>query len=253
MIFPRRVDSKHNMNPLQSKWIGPQPYKILVLTKVPPPQIIHDERGSIDAMTPEPCIATCYVFFHRPVYVFAYSSSLLWALKHLAQPKGSPIKGDPRCNKGKVNSELKCRPPWMGPFMRHNPPPLSSSSRSQSPVTLPSNPPAPFSLKSQMFFPPPSLPSFLGPAPRYLGLWIDGLLFRNPVFYLVEPLHPFSPGRGAVFKIEWSFLCSSNAIWPIKIYLSQNKQPFRTQPQIENEDNTWSPRYNTAGHKNQQA
>ena len=45
-----------------------------------------------------------------------------------------------------------------------------------------------------------------------------------------------------VFK-DWSLQCPSNAIWPFKIYLL-SKQPFKMQPQIENEDLTWSPQYN---------
>ena len=42
---------------------------------------------------------------------------------------------------------------------------------------------------------------------------------------------------------DWSLQCPSSTIWPFKIHLSQT-QPFKMQPQIENEQVTWSPQYN---------
>ena len=40
-----------------------------------------------------------------------------------------------------------------------------------------------------------------------------------------------------------SLQCSSNVIWPFKM-IPLSKHPFKMHPQIENEDVTWSPRYN---------
>jgi hypothetical protein len=42
---------------------------------------------------------------------------------------------------------------------------------------------------------------------------------------------------------DWSLQCLSNAIWPFRIYSISLITPFKTQPQIENEDITWSPQY----------
>ena len=69
-------------------------------------------------------------------------------------------------------------------------------------------------------------------------------------------LHVLLPYSIEVYSIDSSKMVSnplssrlkssmplSNAIWPFKIYLSQNN-PSKTQPQIENEDVTWSPQYN---------
>jgi hypothetical protein len=42
---------------------------------------------------------------------------------------------------------------------------------------------------------------------------------------------------------DWNLQCPSNSIWPFKIYLIQNSL-LKRNPQLENEDVTWSPRYN---------
>ena len=48
----------------------------------------------------------------------------------------------------------------------------------------------------------------------------------------------------AVFKIEvFNALRSSNAIWPFKVYLSQNN-PSKRNSKLKMKDVTWSPQYN---------
>ena len=47
--------------------------------------------------------------------------------------------------------------------------------------------------------------------------------------------------RGILCSVEdWSLQCPSNEIWPLTL----SKQPFKMQPQIENDVVTWSPQYN---------
>ena len=61
---------------------------------------------------------------------------------------------------------------------------------------------------------------------------------NSPIHHVYRPFAPFSVQ-------DWSLRCPSNTIWPFKIYHTSliRKQPFKTQPIIENEDVTWSPQY----------
>ena len=47
----------------------------------------------------------------------------------------------------------------------------------------------------------------------------------------------------AVIVQDWSLQCPSNTIWPFK-YTSLKTTLHKSQPLIENEDITWSPKYN---------
>ena len=42
---------------------------------------------------------------------------------------------------------------------------------------------------------------------------------------------------------DWTLQCPSNAIWARLLNTPLSKKSFKTQPQYENEDITWSPRY----------
>ena len=76
----------------------------------------------------------------------------------------------------------------------------------------------------------------LGRWERSLSVW-DGL--KEPQIML--RLHHVVLVTFSVH--DWSLQCPSNAIWPFKIYHSQNN-PSKCSPELKNEDVTWSPQYN---------
>ena len=66
----------------------------------------------------------------------------------------------------------------------------------------------------------------------------EQLAYEGPVYSMHHEVGPWLSSAQ-----DWSLQCPSNAVWPFKIYFSQNN-PSKPNPNLQKEDVTWSPRYN---------